>query len=100
MNLAEIVRSLESVDDSLCIVAKRPWTSDSEAMLVAFTEDFRISKDILSGGYEYFLEVSIAREEVLSGPLSLSHEQQLAAVIYYAENDAYPEWLNALASKQ
>ena len=100
MKLSDIVAHLETADDSLCIVAKRPWTGDSEAKLVSFTEDFRIPEEALSDGYEYFLEVSVARDEVLSGPIDLSDEQRIAAVIYYAENDAFPQWLNALGSKQ
>ena len=100
MKLADIVAGLETSDDSLCIVAKRPWTGHSEARLVSVTEDFRIPEEARSAGYEYFLEVSTARDEVLSGPVALSDAQRVAAVIYYAENDAFPEWLNALGSKQ
>jgi len=100
MRLADIVTGLEATDDSLCIVAKRPWTADSEAKLMHFTEDFRIPEEALSAGYEYFLEVSVARNEVLSGSVALSDDQKIAAVIYYAENDAFPEWLNVLGSQQ
>jgi hypothetical protein len=100
MNLAEIVSMLESADDSLCIVAKRPWVGESEAKLVSFTEDYRIPTEALFEGYEYFLEVSTARDDVLSGPVPLSDAQRLAAVIYYAEHDACPEWLNALGSQR
>ena len=100
MKLSDIVAGLETSDDSLCIVAKRLWTGDSEAKLVRFTEDFRIPREALSDGYEYFLEVSTARDEVLTGPVALSDEQRIAAVIYYAENDAFPEWLNVLGAKQ
>lgn len=100
MKLSDIVVGLETTDDSLCIVAKRPWTENSEAKLVHFIEDFRIPKEALSEGYEYFLEVSTRRDEVLTGPVALADEQKIAAVIYYAENDAFPEWLTALWSKQ
>ena len=72
MNLAEIVANLESSDDSLCIVAKRPWTGNSEAKLVGFTDDFRIPVEVLSAGYAYFLEVSTARDEVLQRPSAAS----------------------------
>ncbi len=100
MKLADIVAGLETSDDSLCIVAKRPWTEHSEAKLVCFAEDFRIPEEARSAGYEYFLEVSTARDEVLSGPVAPSTEQRLAAVIYYAENDAFPERLITLGSSQ
>jgi hypothetical protein len=100
MKLADIVVGLDTSDDSLCIVAKRPWTGDSEAKLGCFTNDFRVPEEARSAGYEYFLEVSTARDEVLSGPVPLSDEQKVEAVIYYAENDAFPDWLNTLGSKQ
>jgi hypothetical protein len=53
MKLADIVTGLETADDSLCIVAKRPWRGDSEAKFVYFTEDFRIPEEARSAGYEY-----------------------------------------------
>ena len=100
MKLADIVTSLETADDSLCIVAKRPWSGDSEAKLVSFTEDFRVPEEVRSAGYEYFLEVATARDEVLSGPVPLSDGQKVEVIIYYAENDAFPDWLNTLGRKQ
>lgn len=99
MKLSDIVNGLGTTEDSLCIVVKRPWMGDSEARLVRLTEDFRVPEEVLSAGYEYFLEVSVARDEVLSGPIALNDDQKVAAVIYYAENDAFPEWMNALGSQ-
>lgn len=100
MKLADILIALDTADDSVCIIAKRPWTGDSEAKFVRFTEDFRIPDEARSAGYDYFLEVSVLRDEVLSGPFALSDDQKIAAVIYYADNDAFPEWLNGLGSQR
>lgn len=99
--LRNVIADLQSTQASLCIVAKRPWHPDCEAMLVELTEDYRVPVDVLSQGYEYFLGVSSAREEVL-GPIGpkLTAEQRVAAILYYAENDAYPEWLNALYARR
>ncbi|WP_128003686.1 DUF7716 domain-containing protein [Piscinibacter defluvii] len=95
--LRDIIAELESTDASLCIVAKRPWQPDSEALLVRLTEDYRVPRDTLAQGYEYFLEVSVALDEVLNDLGSvLSIEQRMRAVLYYAEHDAYPEWLSNL----
>jgi hypothetical protein len=99
MNLAEIVSTFDVADETLCIVARRSWTGESDARLVEFTEDTRIPADVLSAGYEYFLGVSTARDEVLSLPLPLSAAQRLVAVIHYAEFDAFPDWLIALARR-
>ena len=94
MTLSALIANLEALDDSLCIVAKRPWSSDAEAIAIRLTSDFRIPEQIKADGYEYFLEVHVAREEVLGELESqLSDEQRLAAILFYAENDAYPDWL-------
>ena len=101
MNLASIIAHLESIDDALTIVAKRPWNASSEARLVSTTDDGRISSGVLQDGFEYFLEVSAALDEVLSRRAEqLSPSQRIAAIIYYAENDAYPDWLSAIGTSQ
>ena len=98
MNLASLIADLESVDNTLTIVAKRPWTANSDARLVSLTDEYRIPSNVLQEGFEYFLEVSIALDEVLGELASqLSPAQRVAAIVYYAENDAYPDWLNAIA---
>jgi hypothetical protein len=97
MTLFEIVSQLESHDDTLCIVAKRPWSKTTEAKLVSFTEDYRIPEHVAAQGFEYFLEVSVALDEVLHGVRApLSKDQRYEAVQFYAENDAFPQWLNEL----
>jgi hypothetical protein len=58
-------RGPESVDNTLTIVAKRPWTANSDARLVSLTDEYRIPSNVLQEGFEYFLEVSIALDEVL-----------------------------------
>jgi len=99
LNLGLIIASL-SADDTRTIVAKRPWTANSEARLVLLTDECRVPSDVLSEGFEYFLEVDIAVNEVLGDRANrLSPAQRIAAVIFYAENDAYPEWLNAMGTE-
>jgi hypothetical protein len=96
LNLALIIANLSS-GDMRTIVAKRPWTASSEARLVSLTAEGRVPSDVLSEGFEYFLEVDIALDEVLAElASSLSPAQRIAAVVFYAENDAYPEWLTEM----
>ncbi|MFN4117268.1 hypothetical protein [Acidovorax sp.] len=94
MQLTQIIASLNSFDDELCIVARRPWTAEAEARLVPLGDDGRIPAAALAEGYEYFLEVGVAIDEVIGELQGLSAEQRVALCIFYAENDAYPEWLN------
>lgn len=96
MSLAEIIAHLDAADDTYCIVARRPWTADAEAKLIALTDDYRVPVDVLADRYEYCLEVSVAREDVIGDPGTLSPDQRVKACIFYAENDAYPDWLDAL----
>lgn len=101
MKLGEILRQLESAPDELCIAARRPWGSESEAMLVKLDEEFRFPSQIKAAGYEYFLEVAVARDEVLGEWRSrLSPDQCFDVVLYYAENDAWPGWFNEFCAAQ
>ena len=76
-----------------------PLRADSEARLLSTANDGQIPSAVLADGLEYFLEVSVALDEVLGSCAGrLSPDQRVAAVIYYAENDAYPDWLNALGA--
>jgi hypothetical protein len=100
VNLREVIATLGSSDDALCIVAKRPWSRSSEARLVRLTSDYRIPPEVLKQGYEYFLEVHIAGEEAIGDLWTrLSPEQREDAVIFYAENDASPTWLTELRAQ-
>lgn len=97
MQLGEIIEIVDREADGLCIVAKKPWTAVSEAQMVRLTDDFRVPAQAVEQGYDYFLEVSVALDEVLAGVEQvLTKEQRFNAVLYYAENGAYPEWLCAI----
>lgn len=93
MNLHDVISKLKELPEETFICARRPWTPESEASLVPFTEDLRIPESVKAEGFEYFLEVSTALE-ALEGFLDRAptSEQVTDFVIYYAENDAYPEW--------
>lgn len=58
-------------------------------------ENFGIPTDVKEAGFSYFLEIFVAREvlEVLEGKPSTS-EERVRLLIYYADNDAYPEWVH------
>ena len=93
MNLHEVIAKLNEFPDETFICARKPWTQDSEVRLIPFPEDLRIPESVRAEGFEYFLEVSTA-VEILDGFLARNPtpQQVTAFVIYYAENDAFPEW--------
>ncbi|MDR7088514.1 hypothetical protein [Cellvibrio fibrivorans] len=97
MTLQEAILKLNWISDDLCIVAQRPWVPNSEAKFTELTAEYRIPESIKASGYEYFLEVSLINEELLAhAKVKLSPAQKVEVAIYYAENDATPEWFNEL----
>jgi hypothetical protein len=95
MTLGEIFNDLDALNGDLCIVARRPWTVTSDAMLVRLGDEGRVPAHVRNAGYEYFIEVGILRDEVYGGRASsLNASERSAVAIYYAEHDAFPEWFN------
>ncbi len=93
MKLIDVMSQLDVLPDETYICVRRPWDHEAESLLVPYPEDLRIPADVLAQGFEYFLEVSTARE-VLEGFLERKPtlEQVTDFVTYYAEYDAFPEW--------
>jgi hypothetical protein len=57
------------------------------------TADRRVPEAVSAAGFEYFLEVVVACDEVLDGAgQHLSARQKVEAGLHYAENDALPDW--------
>jgi hypothetical protein len=99
MRLVDVIARLDSVNRDLCIVAKQPWTRESDADLLDLTEEGRVPPEAMAEGYEYFLEVDVALDDALPGSsINLSPEQRFDAVLYYAVHDASPPWLNELSA--
>ena len=105
ISLAEAVRRAgTSTDDPsapLTIYAKRisgEWLPESPAVVLNNPEDglHRDSRPDQGSDYEYFLELSVVTE-VISGRLAqlgvreVSDDDVIRTVIYYAENDCWPE---------
>jgi hypothetical protein len=98
--LRDVVKWLEGAEESdvsmKTICLRAPWTADAEARVVELDEESRLPPDALSDGLGYFLETSVAREvlDVLRNrPTKSTTEDACSLLLYYAENDAYPEWV-------
>ena len=99
-SLREVVQWLNGASRSdvseKTICVREPWTSDSDARLVDLDEESQLPPDAETDGYKYFLEAFVAREvmDVLQQrPTESSTEDACRLLIYYAENDAYPDWV-------
>jgi hypothetical protein len=92
MTLEEVISQLHQIAEKTFICARRPWNHTSDVALVPFSDDLRVPDAIKAEGYEYFLEVSTAKE-ILEGFIQRNPtlRQTTDFVIYYAENDAFPQ---------
>lgn len=94
MNLAEALNQVEDLDDDLVIFAKKPWTLHSDAIVDLLDDEFKPPKKITDLEFSYFLEVAVAKEVLgIFGDRDTTAEDRRSLLLYYAENDAYPDWV-------
>lgn len=93
MRLTELVLQLNNLSDDDWIGMRRPWTLDSQCRVSRIPDDLRWAESESSQGYEYFLEVTAAREvlEACTGR-RFSVSDQARVLLYYATHDAWPDW--------
>lgn len=93
MTIEEILNKIDELDQKATIYAeaKPKWTCSSLAVVALEPPDNSLPPE--AAGMEYFLEVAISKEvlEVWQQWRQRipSTDEKCAAVIYYAENDAY-----------
>ena len=98
MKLREILANYANLDDDYLIFAEADpvWTCDSEAMLIPYSEDLGTSLEVEGIEMRYVLEVYLVKEVMEDwcewrNCLGPTLEQICRVIIYYAENDAFPE---------
>ncbi len=96
MNFAQLVQALPSLDETLIVCAPDPWAENSELRLLELDDDFEIPESLLDDGFEFFLEVAVVAEVlgVFEGKV-VSDDEKIALLVYYAENDEYPDWVES-----
>lgn len=94
MTLIEAVSQLASMNDDWVLCAKRPWMFETETKITELDEDLKVPADLRAAGFEYFLEVHIAKESLeVFGARKVNDKDKARLLIHYAENDAFPEWV-------
>ena len=71
----------------------RPWLLDSDALVTGYPEGQSVTRFLADdASFEYFLEVPLVqdiRHQVEAA--GRSSEEALDVLLYYAENDAFPQ---------
>jgi hypothetical protein len=96
MTLEDIVGLIDTLDDEHVICLRPPWEAESSALVTALEPGRRLPDTVVGTGFEYFLEVGVARAVlyVLEGR-RLTPETQLKSLVYYAVHHVLPSWLYA-----
>jgi hypothetical protein len=94
MNLGQLIDNLHELPKDQCIFARKPWTAESEAIAALLGKDFRVPLELSARGLAYFLEVFLIKEVLeVFGDRPACQKERLKLLIFYAENDAYPDWV-------
>ena len=92
MQLSEVVSRLASWDQESTIYAAEPWTSESAAIIAAEPVSGEVPEPAGQAGFEYFLEVFLAREFLEGWESTLGRtptdEERCERLIRYAIEDA------------
>lgn len=100
MTLGDAIFLVGEMPKGSTICAKKPFHRSSEAVIVQLTSDYRVPETIKESGYEYFLEQDIVQELLeMIEPKAASSETKVEFVIYYADFDAYPSFVDDLPDK-
>ena len=92
--IADAVKNRVSLDEDATIYARRPWTADAACVVESPKEDGGTPDQVKASGYEYFLEVFVVFEVLEAFTRRKpTLEEEVRAVLYYAEYDAWPAWV-------
>jgi len=94
VKLEEALDKIDSLSEDEVIFAKRPWQFDSETLIGKLDEDSRVPKLIADQNFDYLIDVPVAKEVLgVFGSNPPSQEERRALLLYYAQHDAYPQWV-------
>lgn len=92
MQLREILLKSDELDENDVVYAKRPWSLEAEAKVVGFAHGDTVGRHLQDAPFEYFLEAPLIADIRLQVADRVGDpEEALRILLYYAENDAFPE---------
>lgn len=91
---------VQQLGEGKVIFARKPWALDAEADIGVLDENLSVPGSMKSRGLEYFLEADVAKEVLeVFGDRDPTVQEIRALLLFYAENDAYPEWVYGSQSR-
>ena len=97
MKLQDALDRIDQLTDDDVIFARKPWALDADAEIGQLDTSLRVPVAMTNMGFDYFIEASVASEVLeVFGTHKPTIEERRALLIYYAEHDAYPQWVYEL----
>lgn len=94
MVLSDLAANLSDLDENQCIGLKEPWSEDAESILVPLDSELHFPASARAQGFVYFMEVHVAKEICgVFGAQNVAPSQIAQLLIYYAQHDAFPNWV-------
>lgn len=93
MTLSDVIANLASLESEDLICARRPWTPTADCVVTPTDQPTGVPKTVRDAGLEYFIDAGTARDALeVFGDRETTLEERLRLLIFYAENDAFPDW--------
>lgn len=94
MTLEMILGKTREFPDGAVIFAVKPWAKNSDAEVGDLDNNFKVPQSLTDRGLDYFLEIGVANEVLeVFGTHKPTNDECCELLIFYAENDAYPDWV-------
>jgi hypothetical protein len=94
MTLEEVIKKRKKIDGEFIVAMQLPWSQQAECVLVLPDEDGCMPAETKALGFKNLLSVDEMNEVLeVFGRKRVSDVERARLVMYYAENDAYPDWV-------
>lgn len=94
VSLVDFLAEIDRHGENEVVFMRRPWGVDSDIVVGELEKDCSVPVWAKDGGYEYFMEVFAIRDAI--SPVEdkgLCFRRMGELVVFYAEYDAYPDWV-------
>lgn len=100
MKLDEALVKLAGLSGDEVVFARPPFSLDSPAIIGSLDSEFNVPREVKADGLEYFLDAATAQEVMeVFGDYNPSHAEISEFLFFYAENDAFPDWVYSVAGQ-
>lgn len=100
VKLDEALATLVGLSEDEVVFARPPFSLGSTATIGFLDSEFQVPAEVKAEGFEYFLDAATAQEVMgVFGEYSPSRAETSEFLLFYAENDAFPDWVYSVSGQ-